>query len=263
MRRAWLLLLALSGTLACRDEQKPAPNPVPSASASAATKLTLIPQSRTKAHDIESLVTAWNNAINAHDTEKLADLYADEIELYGKKMSRTAALAAKKQAFTTHDHDDLTDVRVDEHGRARFTKKSKGTDGKVIEVVGYLDADRSGSVWKIVSEGDTTTDANLSRKKTMTCMGAVSALVDATPQAKKAMKDIAHLGGMVNEPTDSATGLWHVALCENQPDRFLCLDHFEVDPTTALITYSGIHEDLGEKPTPDPTLAAAVRSVCK
>ncbi len=60
MRRACLFVVLLVG---CRED-KPAPKPAPSASASTA-KPTLIPQNRTKAHDIESLVTAWNSAINA------------------------------------------------------------------------------------------------------------------------------------------------------------------------------------------------------
>ena len=78
MRRVYPLLVLVLGHAGCREE-KPAPKPVPSASASAA-KPVLIPQNRTKAHDIESLVTAWNDAINAHDAEKLAALYADEID---------------------------------------------------------------------------------------------------------------------------------------------------------------------------------------
>ena len=260
MRCAWIVLLGIT-SMACKTSEK-TPAPTASASASARAKRAIVPQNRTRAHDVGALVAEWNAAINAHDTEHLADLYADEIDLYGKKLSRSDAIAAKKVAFAKHEHDDLSDIRVDEHGRALFTKKSKGTDGTVAEVVGYLDADRSGSVWKIVSEGDTTTDANLRRRKTMTCMAAVSALVDATPQAKKAKSAIEHLAGMTNEPEDSATGTWHVALCENKPDQYLCLDHFEVDPTSAEITYTGIHEDLGEKPTPDPKLAATVRDVC-
>lgn len=254
MRGACLLLLLV----ACKTESKSAP-----ADTAADASKAFSAESHSRAKAIATVVRAWNEANNAHDVSKLADVYASEVELYAKKMPRADALDAKTASFTTHESDELSNLRIDEGGRVLFTRKSKSKDGKVALATSYLDCDRSGDVWKIVSEGDVSTDANQHRKHTMTCMGAVSALVDATPQARKAMTEIKRLAGMTNEPTDSRTGLWHLALCETSGDRFLCLDHFDVDPTSAAITYTGVHQDLGTNPTPDPQLASAVEAACK
>ena len=84
-------------------------------------------------------VLAWNAAINAHDSARLAPLYADPVEIYGTKMPRARALAAKQASFAKHDHDALSSIEVTPAGHAQFDKKSTGRDGKLLEVTGYLD----------------------------------------------------------------------------------------------------------------------------
>ncbi len=63
-------------------------------------------------------------------------------------------------------------------------------------------------------------------------------------------------------PPESPAGAWHVAVCENHPDRMPCYHHFTVDPTTAKVGYSAM--GLDEQPiATDPALAAKVRAACK
>jgi hypothetical protein len=69
-----------------------------------------------------AIVNAWNAAINAHDPALLGPLYADPVELYGTKMSRSQALAAKKASFATHAHDELSSIEITPSGHAQFVK---------------------------------------------------------------------------------------------------------------------------------------------
>lgn len=133
---------------------------------------------------IVSVVRAWNDATNAHDAKKLATLYADEVELYGTKMSRAKATAVKDAAFATHDHDTISDLYVTER-RATFRKASRSKSGKTIWVDGYIEVDASS---KIESEGDTTTDENLARKRQRGCVTAIEALLASTPEGANAAK---------------------------------------------------------------------------
>ena len=257
MKRAALVVLLL----ACN---KPSGAPAPAASSAPAPRASApapAPDGGTheRAAKIEATVRAWNAAINAHDAEKLGALYADEIELYGRRVSRAHAIAAKRAAFPAHAHDDVTGVSVSESGRATFHKKSALKNGKVIDVLGYLDVDAAG---KITSEGDTTTDTNLARKGQVSCEDAVVALVNATAEAKKASAAIPNLAGMVMPPDKPGDG-WDVGICENHPDRMPCFHHFTVDPATAKVTYTGLDSvDDITLPT-DPSLAAKVRDACK
>jgi ketosteroid isomerase-like protein len=231
-----------------------------------------------RAHDVESLVRRWNAAVNAHDAEQLAALYADSVELYGTRMSRTAALAAKTGSFAKHVRDELSDIAVTPAGHAQFHKKSTATDGKVIDVAGYLDARESGGQWRIVSEGDTTTDTNLESAKASRCIKAVMDVVYATTEAQTAIRDIEEgaksapaddpvsVGGMVNPTVDPADAgerpTWTVAICENHKDRMPCYHYFEVDTKTGRVTDSLAETDAGPLKT-DPKRMARAKEACQ
>jgi hypothetical protein len=215
---------------------------------------------------IESVVRAWNAAINAHDADKVGALYSDEIELYGRVLARDKAVALKRGAFAGHLRDDIADIVVDESGRASFHKTSTLRSGKVIDVQGYLDVHDG----KITSEGDTTTDKNLTRARSVSCEAAVMALVNATPEARKAMKDIDDGAKAMHDvivgraemamPPEKAGGAWDVAICENFPDRMPCYHHFAVTPAAGTVTYSLYGDD--KRISIDPALLAKARSAC-
>jgi ketosteroid isomerase-like protein len=229
-----------------------------------------------QAHALRALVLSWNAAINAHDAERVGALYADDVELYGTKMSRDRAIAAKKGAFVRHARDEIADLAVDEGGRATFTKKTTSKDGKTIEVLGYLEARQVQGAWKIVVEGDTTTDRNLERARERRCTSAVLAIVHATDEAKRAMASIeqgakkqpasdpVNVAGRVMPP-QAGSSEWYVGICEDHADRMLCLNHFEVSKDTGVVRYMGIE---GSDPDwhaikTDPRLMADVVSSCK
>jgi len=160
----------------------------------------------------------------------------------------------------------MSDIKVTESGRATFHKKSALKNGKVIDVIGYLDVVGG----KIVSEGDTTTDKNLARAHEVTCEDAVSALVERTPEARRAEKEISdaaektpdvHLAGMVLPPEKPGDS-WTVAVCEDHGDHMPCFHFFTVDPSSAKVTYTVFGEERGALKT-DPTLAEKVRAACK
>ncbi len=220
-----------------------------------------------RAARLRALVVAWNAAINAHDANKLAGLYADEVELYGKRLSRATAVAVKKASFAHHVRDTIDDIAVTDEGRATFHKNSLQSGGKLIEVDAYLDEEGG----KIVSEGDTTTDTNLARARETTCELAVLQLVEQTAEAKTATKTIEEgakssplpvsVGGYAMPPDVTGAG-WGVAICENYVDRMPCYHHFNVDPATATVTYT--NGGLDDRPiVTDPALAAKVRAACK
>ena len=258
-------------TTAGGDSAVPSASAAPSvtASTSATTKRAMSPAD-TRAHDIEALVRAWNEGINAHDTTRLASLYADAVELYGTRMSRAQALHAKQASFAKHDHDSLSSISVSAAGHAQFDKKSTGRDGKVIHVTGYLDTRQIAGKWLITSEGDTTTDTNLERAKQDRCQAAVLALVDTTPEAERARRAIQEpeFGVVPTGATSVATppdhgGPWLVQICEVHPDRLMCGPDFEVDPDRAVVFFTGVGAVDGGSLRTDPKAAARVRDACK
>ena len=262
-----LVLVAFAMVASCKKPDAtppPAPSASSSASPSASAAAKPVDAHPGTAYGVgaaktEAIVHKWNAAINAHDADALGALYADSIELYGETVPRDRAIAMKKAAFAWHVRDDLDAIAASDSGRATFHKKSTQKGGKVIDVVGYLDV-RDG---KIVSEGDTTTDKNLARAHEVSCDDAVLALAEATAEAKKATDEISKtipVGGMVLPP-DAGQHDWTVNVCENHPDRMMCLHHFTVDATTGKITYAFGADD----PRPvagDPVLAAKVRIAC-
>jgi hypothetical protein len=160
--------------------------------------------------------------------------------------------------------------------RATFTKKTTSKDGKTIEVLGYLEARQVQGAWKIVVEGDTTTDRNLERARERRCTSAVLAIVHATDEAKRAMASIeqgakkqpasdpVNVAGRVMPP-QAGSSEWYVGICEDHADRMLCLNHFEVSKDTGVVRYMGIE---GSDPDwhaikTDPRLMADVVSSCK
>jgi hypothetical protein len=98
----------------------------------------------------------------------------------------------------------------------------------------------------------------------------VQSLVDHTAEARKATQAINDadrsgglqgVGGYAMPPDVTGDG-WDVAICENYADRMPCYHHFNVDPATARVTYSG--GGLDDHPiVTDPALAAKVRTACK
>jgi hypothetical protein len=129
---------------------------------------------------LADVVRAWNDATNAHDTQKLRSLYAAEVELYGQTMSADKAATVKAAAFTKHDHDDLSELVLSGR-RAVFRKVSKAKDGRVTDVSGYLEVDAR---MQIIAEGDTTTDANLERAAEDRCVAALWKIAHAVPETK-------------------------------------------------------------------------------
>jgi hypothetical protein len=259
--RCVLLLLVVGCPLACK-------NPSPTTTSASATTTPSAPPVGARAavdggtHEvgatIESVVRAWNTAINAHDASKLGTLYADQVELYGQVMAKERATALKKVAFGNHVRDEISNIVVDEAGRASFRKKSTLRNGKTIDVQGYLDVDHG----TITSEGDTTTDKNLLRARGVTCEDAMLRLVLSTAEARRAMDEIADagvsVGGMVFPPSNPSQP-WDVAVCENYAERMPCYHHFDVSPASGTVKYS----TDGDTPIKtDAALLAAMHTAC-
>jgi len=241
--RAIIMALLVFG---CSKSRRPE-GAAPAASAPPSASSPAIAPAMKGSTEIVNVVRAWNDATNAHDAKKLGALYADEVELYGQRVSRERAMSIKGAAFATHDRDDLGEVTVLE-SRALFTKKSRGKNGKVIEVTGYIDLDPA---MKITAEGDTTTDTNLERKKYDDCAAAIGALVDST-----------HLGGadvrqIVKEP-DGRWGVQFTMVHFGDPNGNYSYLSIHVDPSSGAVIGA-----TDEVIPADPSLAAKVRSQCK
>jgi serine/threonine protein kinase len=119
---------------------------------------------------VTNRVKAWNLAHAAFDTAALATLYADEVLYYGTLQSGDACVKAKRTFFTKNAgfRQELTgDIRTQNDGddlRADFLKRVVTPRGKVTDYPSYLVFRHLGSEWRIVTEGDTVTDANLAKK---------------------------------------------------------------------------------------------------
>ena len=214
------------------------------------TDATVAAPSRVKGA-IANVVRAWNDATNAHDATKLSALYADDLELYGTKVTRAKAVAIKNAAFAAHDRDTLYDLSVTKN-HATFHKGSHMKDGQTIWVDGYIDVDAS---MRIVSEGDTTTDENLERKREADCLVALDAMLASTPEGKKAAAN-------PRRSVEEDGPRWTVRYFAPSPgskkedDQLVASDEFQIDATRASIEHDG-------KPMMAPPAMSKVSSVCK
>lgn len=137
---AWLLLVA------CVDNSEVAP-----------TTNEVFPKSTTA----KEFVKIWNDLINQRDWEQLAQLYAPEVYVYGKKKSRQYCIAAKKKYMEQHPvfQQKVKDFYVKEvYYQAEyvsFSKTYRTASGGEKTVQGILNVVKNAQgYWEIREETD-------------------------------------------------------------------------------------------------------------
>ncbi len=127
------LLAALTFcVVACRgDRAGPAAQSGPAASSTAATTSS----AGVEESAIVSAVQAWNDALNRHDVEALASLYAERVVLYGNDVPRATALKAKRDALArrkTYAQQIVGAIAVTSgDGAGEFTARFRKRSGPV------------------------------------------------------------------------------------------------------------------------------------
>jgi hypothetical protein len=118
-----------------------------------------------------ALIEAWNRAHGLKEAAALNDLYADRVQYYGSPYSREACIKSKQQLFKRY-----AEYRQEVFGAVRFDTIGEGTvkcsfvkrvfyDHKTDDYPSYLifQAEPDGR-WRIGTESDEVTDANLKKK---------------------------------------------------------------------------------------------------
>ena len=120
--------------------------------------------------DFSTYVQDWNDAHNEKDVAAFSRMYADSLVFYGDRTSKNACIEKKLSAFRKQPDflQRIPDaIAVEEIGGAQvrcdFSKKVS-SNGEARTYAGYLIFERIGEAWRIVNEGDKTTDKNLEAK---------------------------------------------------------------------------------------------------
>jgi hypothetical protein len=115
------------------------------------------------------LVQRWTEAHNARNERKLEELYAPTVLYYGSRLERDSCLASKARflqknpAFQQQLVGRVEHEQMGDDLRASFLKRVS-LKTKTADYPSYLVFRRLGDQWRIVTEGDEVTDANLAEK---------------------------------------------------------------------------------------------------
>ena len=123
-------------------------------------------QRRATLKEAESVVLAWNDALDSHDAGALEGLYAEEILFYGKSLSRRDVMASKRAALSaksTFHQQIVGEVWTTMEGdagdavTAKFEKRS-GSAVKLLDAHARLGLERNdGGTFVIAEETDDVT----------------------------------------------------------------------------------------------------------
>ena len=242
--------LALSASL---------PSAAPSALSSAATNVgkPLRCDQVTVIEAARQLMSGWNTALNAHDADALAALYAPEVSFYGRHFTRAQVVAAKRTALaaTPGFNQQLSDVRVAPAPEKRASVTFVKAFGAPFPVRARLVvACASDGSYAIAAESDAPSDAlsDSGGGCEAAMYAAALALPEVTKQLANATPD-APSGG-VSYPTEGTH--YSLALGFHHEDRFESA--FFVDWLNGAFTVSS-----GEAPlVVPPASLARVKAAC-
>ena len=239
MYRGSLFLPLLLLVSACRHEERAAPTshstPGPSAVSSQAAPPTAASSAASSptpsslpnvdaAEEAASVVVhAWNDALDRHDTARLAELYRDSVRFYGRGLKKAAVVAAKVAALQQQPtfHQQIVGPLELTHASdgsltVNFVKRS-GEAGKLRDTKAILVLVLRDGSWLIDGEGDVR--PSLDAAALEACQGKAAEVVGALPEVKRAQasamaeadasKGSSRFGGM--GPNDDGDGGFAVA----------------------------------------------------
>ena len=120
--------------------------------------------------DLTSLVEAWNMANSERNWAALVPLYAEYVDFYGTRKEVVTVLDSKKSFFRKNpdfSQNIVGAIQIETlssgEKKCSFVKRVK-LKGKETEYPSYLVFANEGGSWKINTEGDDVTDANLAKQ---------------------------------------------------------------------------------------------------
>ncbi|ACU60490.1 J domain-containing protein [Chitinophaga pinensis] len=140
--------------------------------------------------DFEHLVHEWNDAHNTKDIGVFAKLFANSVLIYGTPLEKNACielklnLLGKYKYFRQHITGNVqTEMQNSGDFKCIFIKTVKFDDTEK-DYSAYLIFRKIGDDWKIIVEGDMTTDRNLEKKKNEIPTGAIKGDFDGDGQTE-------------------------------------------------------------------------------
>ncbi|WP_437989789.1 hypothetical protein [Sorangium sp. So ce145] len=173
--------LALASTVACRNRSEAIPSSTSSAtrapivsaapapSASAPTPPATPAPEALEEKALESALERWNAATNAADRSGLEAMYAKNLTLYERIVTRGAAVKAKLDYVAKHPGfsqklESPSWSESAEHRIARFRKTWQSQGAAPGSVDAYLVFKQDDGAWRIIDEGDVQTARKMSAK---------------------------------------------------------------------------------------------------
>lgn len=179
---------------------------------------------------VADVIRSWDDAHNRHDIDALRQIYGNEVDFYGRRLSRDAVLATKADAFRRSPDfsQRLSDLKTSDAGHgtvATFTKKWVA-NGKTRGVEASVEIAPIDGRLLVVKETDASVSSNGGNKG---CKDAVEELASATGPAKEllATDQPPKWLNASDQPTEANRYL--VGLYDVMPTHMSALAWFEVD----------------------------------
>lgn len=209
----------------------------------------------------EMAVMDWNAAMNDKFIKGLERMYADEIELYGRRLTRPEAIAIKIEFLRQNpDYTQfLSDIEIDdftpEAVRARFRKQTIIKSNTKL-FYSYLIMERGKRGWEIIAEGDsastnivTSKELNeIKKKEIKSCETAAEAIFLSSATVQKLLSEkyvrykLEYTPGAKNNP-NNRFWFWVFSAPPNA-DMTQTYGRFQVDPKDGqLYEYKAVEDE--------------------
>ncbi|WP_136669268.1 hypothetical protein [Flavobacterium sp. H122] len=222
---------------------------------------------------IKNLTLQWNDCISKQNTELLTNLYASQVTHYGVPLTKEKIILSKKDFFKKHSDfsqkiiGPIKTIKLSDKKYKSIFQKLSVFNNKSAIVEAYLCFDQIGSLWKITSESDNSTDRVITKaidrksKKFTSCLDVVLEILRTSPEYIKTTKGLyetvvknggtSHgitVNGSPNPERDKALGYsknFELSLHETYPDRMPTLEHYVFDTTKRkLYRYDTANDSL-------------------
>lgn len=128
----------------------------------------------------------WNDALDQKNLDNLSEMYGAQVTHYGRSKTKQQVIEMKKQYFDKHPDftQGITLIKIEQLAqnsyKSSFVKVSGAMENQN-RVDGYLVFTKTGDDWKIITEGDLTTDHNLKNryKRTLNAKAKISGKLTA------------------------------------------------------------------------------------
>lgn len=178
-----------------------------------------------------AVVDAWNAALNRHDADALAAVYAPEVNFYGQRTPRASIVATKRKALaaTPTFVQKLDSVRIvpDGDGFSVTFDKTSGAADLPKRVQARLRIESVADVYAIAVESDVVSDARSDVART--CSDVAHDVVMHLPAVERVFKEApadARTGGVTYEERADAVS---AAIGFHHDDRFESVFQFSVE----------------------------------